>query len=404
MPNRENEFTIGKQEPGEGLCPFCGNSDLYFVEDAQLWQCHQCERTFVSPSYGPGGKIIQPLPSTPISQNSEATKMTEESKQTEEQKQNKGSMFSRLFKKSSRTESQPLETTSPEQTSVIPKISYVAEISRRNPTCILIMIDQSNSMKDPFGNDTIRTSKASFVADAVNSVLNQLIVQNQRGAVVNRFYIGLLGYGSHVGSAFGGNLSGQDLVPLDELQNNPVDMQTRIKKEPDGAGGYIELEVKFPTWVATEAGGMTPMCKALKYASDIISSFIQEHPDCFPPIVLNITDGEATDGDPSVQAHMLTRIHSNDGNVLLFNLHCSSEKGLVSKFPTNDTGLDAEFGKLLLYMSSKLPPIMIEKANSRGFDLPEGARGFVFNSGIADVVDFLKIGTTMSEPSTNDIG
>ena len=47
---------------------------------------------------------------------------------------------------------------------------------------------------------------------------------------------------------------------------------------------------------------------------------------------------------------------------------------------------------------------MIEKANSRGFDLPEGARGFVFNSGIADVVDFLKIGTTMSEPSTNDIG
>ncbi len=48
MPKRE-------EERGRGLCPFCGKSDrLYHNEDYDSWRCGNCEKTFPSPSYGPG--------------------------------------------------------------------------------------------------------------------------------------------------------------------------------------------------------------------------------------------------------------------------------------------------------------------------------------------------------------
>ena len=40
------------------------------------------------------------------------------------------------------------------------------------------------------------------------------------------------------------------------------------------------------------------MCAALNQARQVLSDFISRSPRCFPPIVLNITDGEATDGNP----------------------------------------------------------------------------------------------------------
>jgi Mg-chelatase subunit ChlD len=43
----------------------------------------------------------------------------------------------------------------------------------------------------------------------------------------------------------------------------------------------------------------TPMCRALSYAGQLVSRWLAEHPGCFPPIVLNLTDGEANDGDPT---------------------------------------------------------------------------------------------------------
>lgn len=42
-----------KEEGERGLCPFCGSSDVYeIVRDS--WRCKRCEKTFPSPSYGPG--------------------------------------------------------------------------------------------------------------------------------------------------------------------------------------------------------------------------------------------------------------------------------------------------------------------------------------------------------------
>jgi len=59
VPKREDEFWAGMKEPkGQGLCPFCGRSDeLYYSERDRSWRCGYCEKSFPSPSYGPGGRV-----------------------------------------------------------------------------------------------------------------------------------------------------------------------------------------------------------------------------------------------------------------------------------------------------------------------------------------------------------
>ena len=56
-------------------------------------------------------------------------------------------------------------------------MSYSAEISRSNPTCFLFLIDQSGSMEDSFGGSTVTGSKAVAVADAVNRLIQNLVLR-----------------------------------------------------------------------------------------------------------------------------------------------------------------------------------------------------------------------------------
>src|SRR5438876_5714143 len=84
---------------------------------------------------------------------------------------------------------------------------------------------------------------------------------------------------------------------ISELANKPLRIEDRVKKSDDGAGGVMDQTVKFPVWFDPYSKGGTPMCAALKEATKITETWCQEHPNGFPPIVINITDGEATDGD-----------------------------------------------------------------------------------------------------------
>ena len=56
----------------------------------------------------------------------------------------------------------------------------------------------------------------------------------------------------------GGTASWPDLVPLSEIAANPARLENRAKKVPDGAGGLVEQEIKFPIWVDPVASGGTP--------------------------------------------------------------------------------------------------------------------------------------------------
>jgi hypothetical protein len=274
---------------------------------------------------------------------------------------------------------------------------YSAEISRSNPSMFLFLIDQSGSMSDRFGAGDSEKKKADGVADAINRLLQDLSIKCAKEEGVRDYYhVGVIGYGRKVGPAFSGALAERELVPISTVAETPARVEERTRKVEDGAGGLVDQSVRFPIWFEPVANGGTPMCQALVRANDILKKWLEEHPDCFPPIVINITDGEATDGNPALPAKNLTELASSDGNVLLFNLHLSSQKTTPVEFPSSEEGLPDKYARSLFSMSSVLPEYMRTVAGQEGVETSPNTRGFVFNADIVSVIRFLDIGTRPS--------
>ncbi len=274
---------------------------------------------------------------------------------------------------------------------------YGAEISRANPSCFLFLIDQSGSMTQPFGGEESTKTKAEGVADAINRFLQNLIIKCAKAEGVRDYYhVGVLGYGAQVGPAFSGSIAGKDLVPVSQVAEMPARIEDRAKRVDDGAGGLVDQAIKFPIWFEPVANGGTPMSQALTRAQTILRTWLREHPDCFPPIVINITDGEATDGDPNGPAEALQELASSDGNVLLFNLHLSSQQAAPIEFPDSEEALPDRYARVLFKMSSPLPEYMRTVAAQEGYRTSEDTRGFAFNADLVAVIKFLDIGTRPS--------
>jgi hypothetical protein len=275
-------------------------------------------------------------------------------------------------------------------------MAYTAEISRTVPSCFLFLIDQSGSMEDRWARESGK-SKADSLADIVNRLLMNIVIRcTKEEGVRDYFDIGVIGYGSNVGPAFGGALAGREVVPVSDVANRPTRIEERTRKVEDGAGGLVDQTVKFPIWFDPTASGGTPMCHAFTEAQKILSRWITQHPTSFPPIVFNITDGEATDGDPTDAANLVKNLTTNDGNVLLFNVHVSSTQAASIQFPESEVGLPDNFAKVLFGISSPLPGYMRTFALQEGLAASDGARGFVFNADPVAVIQFLEIGTRPS--------
>ena len=274
---------------------------------------------------------------------------------------------------------------------------YSAEVSRRNPTCFLFMIDQSGSMSDPCPGFENR-SKAEYVADVVNRIFQNLILRCAKAdGIRDYFHIGVLGYGAQVGRALGGELARyrDDLVPISVIANHPIRVEERVRRSPDGAGGYYEEPVKFPIYLEPVANGSTPMTEAMRQTYYIVERFCQEHPDSFPPVVLNLTDGEPTDGNPEQDAQSIRELSTRDGQVLLFNLHISSSNAKPIQYPVSEAGLPDDAARMLYRMSSVMPPMFVAAAQERKLPAREGSRGYVFNADAVAIAQFLDIGTRL---------
>lgn len=273
---------------------------------------------------------------------------------------------------------------------------YTAEISRLNPSCFVFLIDQSGSMVEPIaGSDNRR--KCDSVADAINRLLHNLIIKCARGEGVRNFYeVGVIGYGAQVGPAFSGKLTGRDIVPIAEVAASPARVEERTKEVDDGAGGTITRKVKFPIWFEPMARGTTPMGQALLMAHKLLAEWVARHPNSYPPIVINITDGEATDAGPVPQAEALRSLATQDGNVLLLNCHISGRPVEPIIFPDTDGGLPDEFARILFGVSSVLPDSLRELARNENVSLGPSTRGFAFNADLTELIRFLDIGTRSS--------
>jgi hypothetical protein len=267
---------------------------------------------------------------------------------------------------------------------------YEEEIAERNPLLFLLLVDQSSSMKQSFGTDQNK-SKADETAEIVNQTLRAIVKRNVKGSrIKNRFHVAAIGYGDGVGNAFGGKLSQKEYVDLDELSKNPVSLK---KVEKTASDGKVKVR-KYPVWIEPKAYGSTPMCEALTLAADVVGRWIGSHKTSHPPIVLNISDGAATDGNPCLVAEKITSLtNSNGSNSLIFNCHIKHLNLDALEYPSSEKRISDKYARLLFEMSSPLTPRMLSAAKDLGFDVEEAARGFVFNADAKSLVRFLNIGT-----------
>lgn len=240
-------------------------------------------------------------------------------------------------------------------------------------------------------------TKADKLADAINRLLYNLVIRcSKDDGIRDYFYVSIIGYnGNRVGSGFNGILSERNLVPISDIGNNPLRVDQRNRKEDDGAGGVIERTVKFPIWFEPLASGGTPMRQALALAKEQVSNWLIEHTDCFPPVIIHITDGESTDGDPADIMNDIKNLSSTDGNVLLFNCHFTANRSAQPiAFPGSPVNLVDQYARGLFEGSSLFTPGMLEIArNEHKIALEENARGYVLNADITLVVLLLDIGT-----------
>ncbi|WP_263785237.1 vWA domain-containing protein [Salinibacter grassmerensis] len=283
---------------------------------------------------------------------------------------------------------------------------YSAEISRQQPTAILLLLDQSASMQEPFGGaektGDAAPSRARVLADTVNDLLQNLVLRcAKEEGVRDYFHVGVIGYGQRVQRLVQPTEEydpGTGLVPISHLADRPQRMEQRVKEVDDGDGGTTETRVKTPIWFDPQAKNGTPMCQALDLAAQSVRDWIDQHPHSFPPIVLNVTDGEATDGDPLRYAQELRSFATDDGEVLLFNIHLSASEEAPAELPstTDEVPKDDEYAEVLFQMSSRLPFSMRSAAEQEGYSVTLDTRGFVFNADPVSLVTFLEIGTRPS--------
>jgi hypothetical protein len=275
---------------------------------------------------------------------------------------------------------------------------YTAEINRRRPACLLLLVDQSFSMSDLWGADG--HSKAEALMVSVNRMLGNTVIQCTKGGnrVLDYFEVGVIGYGADIRFALHGTDSGQPLLPISEVAANPRRFDEVLRKEPDGAGGIIQVPQSLPIWVDPVANGQTPMVEVLRIAEEVLSEWSSQHQTSFPPIVINLTDGMSTDGDPRVPADKVRTVRTDDGPALMFNVHLSSATINEVLLPNSSAGLPDDYAVQLFSMSSELPVQMAEGAAGLGYHVEPGARGFLYNAQATSVIEFLDIGTRPITP------
>lgn len=282
------------------------------------------------------------------------------------------------------------------------KKPYSARITRKTPSAFVFLVDMSGSMEEkiPF-NGTLIT-KSAAVAELINKTVAELVHRCKREDGYRDYLdIAVFGYGGDKVCSLlpEGNDCPVFLKP-DELAHAPVETVKTFRERilPDGNKILSSIETK--AWVNPRALGKTPMSAALQKVYQLLYDWTRHYAatECFPPVVINISDGEATDAEEQellTVSEKLRELKTADGNVLLFNI-------FIGKYPTHSAVLfpskedqlpDTPFARLLFRMSSLLPEVYHPEIAALTGSSAENCRGMSYNASLTDLVGLLNIGS-----------
>lgn len=266
-------------------------------------------------------------------------------------------------------------------------MSHNRAITSQSPGMILLMVDQSSSMEDG------TPAKKDVAATAVNNVLYEIIDANKRGdKIADKCQVFILGYGGTVRPLVTGTPS--------QLHARPLRLEKVKKTQKDAEGNEFIAEKTMPVWLDADARYDTPMTEAFHKAGELVARWVQANPNNFPPVVINITDGEPNDRATARKAaQSLLEHQTEDGATLLFNVHISANPSGEIIFPTSSSGLNT-YGQFLFDISSKLPISFLKLAEQSRLPAVPGARGCVFNGSAETLIKVLNFGSvSFREPS-----
>ena len=285
------------------------------------------------------------------------------------------------------------------------KNAYTARVDREHPTAFIFLIDQSVSMRrlTTFNGEDMTLSEA--VARIVNSQVNELVERCVKSNETRHYFdIAMIGYGEEAYSAWNGALEGRDFVTPEEIRDNPF-LKKMVKEEVRTRKGVTIKEVEKKQWMtARHDGSWTRMDKAFKRAEGLLDTWMRQHhdKDCYPPTIINITDGEynGVSHDEMLQlANQLKSMFTNDGNVLLFNIHIVPNHAEAVVFPATVGELNGDgYGERLFNLSSLLPLNYNEQIRTIFGDKQPDVRyrAMGVNAGMERLVKMMKIGTLSS--------
>lgn len=282
------------------------------------------------------------------------------------------------------------------------KTAYTAQITRNTPTAFIFLIDQSVSMQKYTTLYGEEMPMAEAVARIVNHQLNELVLRCIKGSETRDYYdIAIIGYGENAYSGWKGELEGRDFVKPSELKEHPYKKIT-TKKETRTRKGVKVVEVEEVQWIEAEATqGWTRVHHAFEKAKGLLDEWMEKHhdKDCYPPTIINITDGEfngATKEYVLQQANELKSMFTNDGNVILFNIHISANKAVCVTCPASKDEVSFSSLATTMYeMSSLLPMRYSDRiADLRGDGTPNNRyTAMSINADMSTLIQLMDIGT-----------
>ncbi|WP_297066796.1 DarT ssDNA thymidine ADP-ribosyltransferase family protein [uncultured Duncaniella sp.] len=281
------------------------------------------------------------------------------------------------------------------------RIPYTAQITRNTPTAFIFLLDHSVSMSRETTLMGERMTMAEAVARIVNRQINELVLRCIKSNEVRHYFdIAVVGYGERSYSAWEGALKDRDFVSPEELRDNPF-KRIMVKEEKRTRRGTVVKEVEKVQWVqADHSGHWTHFHDAFDHAKRLLRQWMEQHhdKDCYPPTVIHITDGQyngATKDEVQQKANELKSMFTNDGNVLLFNIHINVDNETIVTFPKSKDELNSDrFATDLFELSSLLPLRYNEEiCKIKATDSSKRHSAMAVNADMTTLIKLMDIGT-----------
>jgi hypothetical protein len=261
---------------------------------------------------------------------------------------------------------------------------YEQPINSNFPGFFVILIDQSKSMDEGFGE----TQKHVFAANVINKVIYEIRSAAQEGTEIkDRCFVVVIGYGAETKALIAQKTS--------ELKSKIIRVEQRKFTQKDGS----QIDLRMPIWLEPKAVNGTPMDAAFDLAFNLTSGFCSSKPESFPPIVINITDGVPNDlqhggkGERTRDAaRRLLTLKTRHGELLLFNAHIGNYQLGPVLLPNEKSQLNDPYAQYLFDFTSPIPKPMFKLAEMVGFSPKPGARGMVFNADADGLIKLLNFG------------